>query len=101
MHDNVRPYTVGLTQLVLKILKLEVLTHTAYSRDLSPCDYKVFGSLKKFLEGKRFSTDEEVKKVGKKLVLQVGAEFWRGVMYKLPEHWQKCIVKDSDYVEHY
>ncbi len=29
---------------------------------LTLCDYEVFGSLKKFLEGKCFSTDKEVKR---------------------------------------
>ncbi len=33
-------------------------------------------------------------------MFQVGAEFWRGIMYKLPECWQKCIDMGGDYVEH-
>ncbi len=94
-HKNLN----GGTDIVMfTTLKFEVFMHPVYSPDLSACDYDVFGSLKKFLEGKCFSTDKEVKKVVKEWMLQVSAEFWRGVMYKPPEHWQKCIDKDGDYV---
>ncbi len=41
---------------------------------------KFFGSLNTCLEGKHSSTVEEVKKVVKEWILQVGVEFWRGVM---------------------
>ncbi len=71
---------------MLMIQKFEVLMHSVYSLDFSPCDYEVFGSLKKFLEGKHFSTDTEVKKVIEEWLLQVGAEFWRGIMHK----FHKC-----------
>ncbi len=66
---------VWLTQLMLTTLKFEVLTHSVYKQDLSPCDFEVYGVLKKFLKGKRFYTDKEIKKVVKEWMLQVGAEF--------------------------
>ncbi len=44
-----------LTQSMLMTLKFEVLMYPAYNPDLSSGDYEVFGSLKKFLEGKCFS----------------------------------------------
>ncbi len=47
-----------------------------------------------------FSTDKEVKKVVNEWMLLVGAELWKGVMYKLPEHWPKCIDTNGDYVEY-
>ncbi len=100
LHDNAKPHTAKLTQSILNTLNLEVLIHPPYSPDLSPCDYAVFGSLKKHLEGKRFSTDDEVKKAVKEWMLQVGAKFWRDVIYKLPQRWEKCIARNGDYVEH-
>ncbi|GFV01494.1 uncharacterized protein TNCV_2960881 [Trichonephila clavipes] len=39
----------------------EVLEHHAYSRDLSPCDYHMFGPLKKNLMRQRFCSDDDVK----------------------------------------
>lgn len=42
--------------------------------------------LKKFLEGKRLSTDGDVKKALKQWMAQIGANFWGDVIYKLPDH---------------
>ncbi len=81
---------------MLTTLKFEVITHPLYSLDLRPCDYEVIGLLNIFLEGKHFSTDKEIKKVIMELMLQVGMEFWGGIMYKLPD----CIYRNSDDVEH-
>jgi len=38
-----------------------VLEHPAYSPDLAPSDYHLFGPLKEALGGRRFTSDEEVK----------------------------------------
>ncbi len=51
LHDNARPHSAGVTIGLLKTLKWEVLPHPMYSPDLSPCDFKIFGRLKKDLEG--------------------------------------------------
>ncbi|XP_011865779.1 PREDICTED: histone-lysine N-methyltransferase SETMAR-like [Vollenhovia emeryi] len=38
----------------------EALTHPPYSPDLSPCDFHIFGALKKDIRGRRFASDAEV-----------------------------------------
>jgi len=38
------------------------LQHPPYSPDLAPCDFWAFPTLKAQLRGKRFSSDDEVKK---------------------------------------
>ncbi len=49
------------------------IQHAAYvTKHLSPCDYGAFGPLKKFLEGQRFSDDEEVTTAVKKWTFQAG-----------------------------
>ncbi|UYV60219.1 hypothetical protein LAZ67_1000453 [Cordylochernes scorpioides] len=58
LRDNARPHTSCKT--VSTIIKLE---HPAYSPDLAPSDYFLFGLLKKELKGKRFDSDEDVQKV--------------------------------------
>ncbi|UYV79283.1 hypothetical protein LAZ67_17001903 [Cordylochernes scorpioides] len=40
-----------------------IYEHPAYSPDLAPSDYFLFGLLKKELKGKRFDSDEDVQKV--------------------------------------
>ncbi len=94
---NMRPHTAGLTQLCWRH-KFKVLALLVYRTILSLCDYEVLGSLKKFLNGKCFSIDKEVKKSVEEWMLEIGADFWRDIMYELPECWQKCINRDGDCV---
>ncbi len=64
-HDDTRPHIAGVAQSMLMILKSEILVHPVYILDLSLFDYEIFHLLKTFLEGKHFSTDEEVNKAVK------------------------------------
>ena len=58
---NKHPGKLGLVvQDLVCCMKWEVLQHPPYSPDLSPCDYHVFGTLKKSLKGRRFKLDAEV-----------------------------------------
>ncbi|UYV74030.1 hypothetical protein LAZ67_11001881 [Cordylochernes scorpioides] len=63
LHDNARPHTSCKTVSTIIKLGFEVLEHPAYSPDLAPSDYFLFGLLKIELKGKRFDSDEDVQKV--------------------------------------
>ncbi|UYV63910.1 hypothetical protein LAZ67_2005981 [Cordylochernes scorpioides] len=63
LRDNARPHTSCKTVSTIIKLGFEVLEHPAYSPDLAPSDYFLFGLLKKELKGKRFDSDEDVQKV--------------------------------------
>jgi len=45
----------------LEEMHWEVLPHPAYSPDLAPNDFHLFGPLKEALGGKRFTADDVVK----------------------------------------
>ena len=47
LNDNARPHVPQTIQDLLSRIKWEVLQHPPYSPDMSPCDYHVFGPLKK------------------------------------------------------
>jgi histone-lysine N-methyltransferase SETMAR len=49
------------TQAMLQEFRWEVFEHPAYSPDLAPSDFRLFPTLKEFLIGRRFKSDEEVK----------------------------------------
>ena len=49
--------------------------HPPYSPDLSPCDYAIFGPLKKALRGKRFTSDDDL--VRAELVHNTALGIWR------------------------
>ena len=40
---------------------METLQHPLFRPDLSPCDFHIFGDLKKDIRGRRFHCEEEVK----------------------------------------
>ena len=60
LHDNACPHTAHLTINTIRQLDWEVLEHPAYSPDLAPSDFHLFGPLKNALRG-RFAADDEVK----------------------------------------
>ena len=61
LHDNVPVHMSAKSQAVIWQCGFQQLNYPPYSPDLSPSDYFLFRIMKKFLRGKRFSSDEEVK----------------------------------------
>jgi histone-lysine N-methyltransferase SETMAR len=61
LNDNARAHTAHLTICTIRQLNWEVLEHPAYSPELAPSDFHLFGPLKNALRGRRFAADDEVK----------------------------------------
>jgi len=79
LHDNARPRTAIHTLQTLVKLGFTVLEHPACSPDLVLSDYHLFGPLKDALRGRRFTSDEGVKKaVHEWLAAQPKTFFFRG-----------------------
>jgi len=97
LHDNARPHTASQTIETINHLGFEVLEHPAYSPDLAPSDYLLFGPLRNALRGRRFSTDKEVRLAVHKL-LRDKRKTLEGI-HNLVDRWTKCIEKEGDYVE--
>jgi histone-lysine N-methyltransferase SETMAR len=57
-HDNARPHKTAATAETIRKLKFELLPHTAYSSDLAPSDYHIFGPLKDALRGLRLENED-------------------------------------------
>ena len=62
LHDNARPRTPNLVKDKLERFDWETLPNSPYIPDLSPCDFHIFGDLKKDICERRFHSDEEVQK---------------------------------------
>jgi len=70
-----------------------------YSPYLVPSDYHLFLHLKKFLGGKRFDDDNDLKDaVQKWLTLQAAAFYEEGIQ-KLVPRYNKCLNNGGEYVE--
>lgn len=77
----------------------EILEHPAYSPDLSPCDYHLFGPLKEALGGQRFDSDRAVETFVLQWLRDRPKSFYDNGIKKLPIRWEKCIARAGDYVE--
>ena len=94
MHVHTRPATLSKPL----IMWVSVLEHAAYSPDLAPSDYHLFGPLKNALRGRRFSTDKDVREGVHNCLRYQPKTFLEGIL-KFLDRWNKCIEKEWDYVE--
>ena len=83
LHNNARPHTANTITALLQKFKWEVLGHPPYSTDLSPCDYAIFGPLKKALKGKRLISDDDVKQYVRNWFTTPPREFYETAIYRL------------------
>jgi len=101
LHNNARPHTAAHTLETLKqLLKWEAMEHPAYSLDLAPSDFHLFGLLKNALRGRRFSCDDNDVKAAVHQWLRTQAKtFFADGIKKLVGRWEKFIAKQGDYKE--
>ncbi|UYV78051.1 hypothetical protein LAZ67_15003310, partial [Cordylochernes scorpioides] len=99
LHDNARPHTSCKTVSTIIKLGFEVLEHPAYSPDLAPSDYFLFGLLNKELNGKRFDWMKMSRKWCKIFFHTLPKSAYKEGIYKLPERWRRCIESQGDYFE--
>lgn len=97
LHDNARPHVSKATSDALTRKRWEVLEHPAYSPDLSPCDFHIFGPLKKFLKGQPFRSDEEVKTAVRDWFKGQPKSFFADGIQRLPKQWDKCREINGDF----
>jgi histone-lysine N-methyltransferase SETMAR len=69
--DNARAHTSRETRALLEEKKVKILPHPAYSPDLSPSDFFLFGTIKEKMKGTTFSTSDGV--------LDKISELWREI----------------------
>jgi len=69
------------------------------SPDLAPLDYFLFRVMKKFLRGKLFSSDEEVKEAVMTCFEEQSKDFFSRGIKSLQQKWAKCIELLGDYIE--
>ena len=96
---NARPHMAHLTINTIRQLNWEVLEHPAYSPDLAPSDFHLFGPLKNAPRGRRFAAHDEVKEVVHDWLCSQPQTFFSNSIKKLTNRWAKCIEKKGDYIE--
>ena len=69
-----------------------------YSPDLSPCDFHVFGPLKKALKGHRFTDNNEVRETVEEWFRTPPKTFFADGIHRLVDQWDTCFNQQGDYV---
>ena len=60
LHDNASSHTAKLVKETIEAFDWEILSHAAYSPDLTPSDYYLFASMEHALAQQRFTSYEDV-----------------------------------------
>ena len=94
LHNN----AASRTQAVRQEFGWEGDEHPAYSPDLVPSGFYLFPTLKKFLGGRRFKSNEEVKDAFKEWLNGLTV-FYDDDIQKLVTRSDKCQCVSGDYVE--
>jgi hypothetical protein len=83
----------------LKKFGWEQIDHPPYSPDVAPSDFHVFLHLKKFLGGRRFLEDDDVKEAVNTLFSSQAASFYYAGRQKLVPRYDKCLNNCGNYIE--
>ena len=75
------------------------MDHTQYSPDLAPSDFHIFLHVKKFLGGKRFDDDDDLKDAVQKWLTSQATTFYEEGIQKLVPRYDKCLNSGGEYVE--
>jgi histone-lysine N-methyltransferase SETMAR len=95
VFDDARHHTAIATVNNIATFGWERLDHAPYSPDLEPSDFHFFPTLKRTLEGRRFTTNEDTEAA----VRTQDTDIYQQEFFKLVKRWDKCINVGRDYVE--
>ena len=76
-----------------------MVPHPPYSPDLAPSDYYLFPNLKRWLCGKRFESNDEVKLETEAYFEGLEKSFYLNGIEKLKDRYTRCIELNGEYVE--
>lgn len=98
-HGNARPHIAQLTQETIRTLNWDTLPHPAFSPDLAPSDFHLFGPLKNTLKGHQFDHSQNLIKEARSWLRMQPQEFFEKGIRSLLRRWDKCISLRGDFVE--
>jgi [histone H3]-lysine36 N-dimethyltransferase SETMAR len=98
-QDNAPAHKSAIAMAKIHELGFELVPHSAYSPDLAPSDYHLFPNLKKWLGGKRFSTNSEVIAAVNGYFEDLDTSTYNAGIANLEYRWNKCVERAGDYIE--
>ena len=100
-QDNAPAYRSVVAIAAVHDCGLELVDHPPYYSDLAPSDYFLFFNMKKYLAGKQYWTDDEVKAAVEDFLEDQDESFYTTGIQELQHqwHWKKCVDNRGGYVE--
>ncbi|EGI68665.1 Mariner Mos1 transposase, partial [Acromyrmex echinatior] len=98
-HDNAPSHTSLKAMVKLDQLRFELVAHPPYSPDLASSDYYLFPKLKRWLQGKKFTSNEEVIAETEPYFEGLDVSYYRKGIEMLENRYTKCIALESNYIE--
>ena len=99
MQDNTPAHKLIKTIAKINELRFESLPHPPYSPDLAPGVFYLFPNLKRWLQGQRFSLNEEIKWETDGYFGGLDKWYYTRGIEILKDPWTKFIQLRGDYVE--
>lgn len=97
-YDNAKPHTsVKTKEKIIEMENYEVLPHPAYSPDLAPSDYHLFRSMAHFLQGREFTSSDDVKRAMHNFFESKNKEWYEKGILDLASRWVKVIENNGIY----
>ena len=84
------------TTVKLNDLRFELLPYPPYPLDLAPLDFYLFTDLEKMLQGKRFSSDDEVIAATEAYFEAKDKSFYKKGIESLEKRWNDYIAIKGD-----
>ncbi|UYV61033.1 hypothetical protein LAZ67_1003193 [Cordylochernes scorpioides] len=98
-HDNVPAHTALKISKFLQDHSTSVFPQPLYNPDSVPCDFFLFGKLKKKLKGWKFQSIEEIKVESKKAMKAIPKTDYQRCFADWKKRWLKYIAANGDYFE--
>lgn len=97
--DNATPHRAKATQNFAQKNGLAFSPHPAFSPDLAPSDFYLFGKVKDAIKGMEFESEEDLLDEVIKVLSQISREELESVMDEWEQRLLACIANGGDYVE--
>ncbi|EGI59173.1 Mariner Mos1 transposase [Acromyrmex echinatior] len=94
-HDNAPSHTFLKAMVKLDQLRFKLVAHPPYSPDLAPSDYYLFSNLKRWLQGRRFTSNEEVIAETEAYFEGLDVPYYRKGIEMLENRYTKCIALEG------
>jgi len=93
--DNAAPHRVD--EIIIE-MGFTRLPHPAYSPDLAPTDFFLFGYMKNLLEGKEFETPDHLFSEVSKILMSIPKSMLQDAYYEWIKRLRRCIEREGEYI---